>query len=193
MRSASRPTAFGGPVRGGPAPGLPAAGGAAGRRPARGLLALGLAAACLWPAGCAGPPDMRRGAGVGPHTPQAPPAGVLAVDGPAVLGRAAARARLRNPRPATPDVLAAGAELYGSYCLLCHGALGAGDGPLAAHFPRMPDLRGPRIARYADGDLYTIVRQGGFRMPAYADVLSAGERWAVVTYLRTLGGGDARR
>ena len=163
-------------------------------RAARRGLALGLLAAGLvWLAGCAGPPDMGRGAAVGPHAPQAPPAGTLAVGAPAVLDRAAARARLRNPRPAGTDVLAEGAELYGVYCLLCHGALGGGDGPLAAHFPRMPDLRGPRVGRYADGDLYTIVRQGGFRMPAYADVLSAGERWAVVTYLRTLGGGDAPR
>ena len=169
------------------------AGGQASRL-ARGGRALGLlAAGGFWLAGCAGPPDMGRGAAVGPHTPQAPPAGVLAVGAPAVLERAAARAQLRNPRPATTDVLAEGAELYGSYCLLCHGALGAGDGPLAAHFPRMPDLRGRRTGRYADGDLYTIVRQGGFRMPAYADVLSAAERWAVVTYLRTLGGGDASR
>ncbi len=167
---------------------------AAGGGLARGRLAAALlAAGCLWLAGCEGPPDMRRGAGRGSHAPQAPPDGVLAVGAPAILDRAAARARLRNPRPATPHVLAEGAELYGSYCLLCHGVLGAGDGPLAAHFPRMPDLRGPRIGRLADGDLYTIVRQGGFRMPAYADVLSADERWAVVTYLRTLGGADAPR
>lgn len=167
---------------------------AGGSRLAGGRLAPALlAAGCLWLAGCEGPPDMRRGAGSGSDAPQAPPDGVLAVGAPAILDRAAARARLRNPRPATPDVLAEGAELYGSYCLLCHGVLGAGDGPLAAHFPRMPDLRGPRVGRLADGDLYTIVRQGGFRMPAYADVLSADERWAVVTYLRTLGGGDAPR
>ena len=178
MRSNRRGAACGGPARG-----------RAARAAALGLLAAG----GLWLGGCAGPPDMRRGAGVGPHTPQAPPAGVLAVDGPAVLGRAAARARLRNPRPAAADVLAEGAELYGVYCLPCHGAVGAGDGPLAAHFPRMPDLRGPRTGRRADGDLYTIVRRGGFRMPAYAHVLSAGERWAVVAYVRTLGGGDAPR
>lgn len=173
---------------------MPSSRGAARGRLARGRLALALlAAGGLWLAGCEGPPDMRRGAGSGSHAPQAPPDGVLAVGAPAVLDRAAARARLRNPRPATPEVLAEGAELYGSYCLLCHGALGAGDGPLAAHFPRMPDLRGPRARRHADGDLYTIVRQGGFRMPAYADVLSAAERWAVVAYVRTLGGSDAPR
>ncbi len=173
----------------GPARGRPARGGTA-----RGLLAAGLlAAGGLWLGGCAGPPDMGRGAAVGPHTPQAPPAGVLAVGAPAVLAPDAARAQLRNPRPAAPDVLAEGAELYGIYCLPCHGALGTGDGPLAAHFPRMPDLRGPRVGRAADGRLYTVVRRGGFRMPAYADVLSAAERWAVVTYLRTLGAGDASR
>ncbi len=152
-----------------------------------------LAAGALWLTGCTSPPDTGRGATVSLHVRQAPPDGVLAVGAPAVLDRAAARARLQNPRPATPEVLAEGAELYGIYCLLCHGTLGSGDGPLATHFPRIPDLGGPRTGRQTDGDLYTIVRQGGFRMPAYADVLSADERWAVITYLRTLGGGDVPR
>ncbi len=162
-------------------------------RSSRSAVAAALALGILWLAGCAGPADMSRGAAVSPHAPQAPPAGVLTVDAPAVLDRPAAWVRLRNPRPATADVLAEGAELYGIYCLLCHGALGAGDGAVAAHFTRVPDLRAPHMGRYTDGRLYTIVRQGGFRMPAYADVLSTDERWAIVTYLRTLGGGDAAR
>nr|NIV29562.1 c-type cytochrome [Anaerolineae bacterium] len=88
---------------------------------------------------------------------------------------------------ATAQVLEEGAELYGIYCEVCHGGDGGGEGPVAEYFRRMPDLSAPYVKRYQDGRLYTIIRQGGFSMPAYASSMSVNERWAVVHYLRTLG------
>lgn len=118
-----------------------------------------------------------------------PPDGTLSVDGPRRLNRIEARDTLSNPRPASPVVLTQGRELYRIYCATCHGAAGTGDGPMAEHFRRMPDLTMGYVQNYADGWLYTIIREGGFAMPAFAASLSVDERWAVVHHVRTLDPG----
>ena len=162
-------------------------------RPRRWMRGGAAAAAVIWIAGCAPPPDMNRGAAAGPYDrPLLPAEGALAVDGPRVADRPAALNRLENPRPASPAVQAEGAALYRIYCAVCHGADGAGDSLLADYLPRLPDLRSPAVQRRSDGRLYAVIRNGGFRMPAYGDALSEGERWAVVHHLRTFGGGDGQ-
>ena len=146
------------------------------------------ALACVWLAGCSLPPDMSKSAAVGTHEhPLNPPAGTLAIDGPPILSRATAWNTLTNPRPASTNVLDEGAEMYRIYCAVCHGSDAAGQGPVAEYFRRMPDLGAPYIQGYPDGRLYTIIREGGFNMPSYANSLSVEERWAVVHYLRTFG------
>jgi mono/diheme cytochrome c family protein len=133
--------------------------------------------------------DMWVGPVVLPQTlPMTPPENVLSVDGPQLMNRIDSRDKLVNPRPASLEVLAEGAELYRIYCATCHGADADGAGPVAEHFRRMPDLRAPNVQNYADGWLYSIVREGGFNMPPFASSLSVNERWAVVHHLRTLGG-----
>ena len=131
--------------------------------------------------------DMWVGPVVLPNTlPLAPPAGALPIDGLQPMSRVDSRDKLANPRPVTPEVLAAGADLYGIYCASCHGAAGGGDGPVAEYFRRMPDLTVPNVQNYADGWLFSIIRDGGFNMPPFSSDLSAGERWAVVHHIRTL-------
>ena len=114
-----------------------------------------------------------------------PPAGTLAIDAPRIVDEREARTGLINPRPASADVLQEGAELYRIYCVMCHGESGAGDGAVAQHFRRVPDLKTPSIQNYTDGRLYTVVREGESNMPRYAEVLSVDERWAVVHIVRS--------
>ena len=92
---------------------------------------------------------------------------------------------MTNPLPATPAVLEQGRELYDIYCGLCHGPKAEGDGQIAAYYRTVPELGSPYIQSYTDGWLYSIVREGGFNMPAYAESLSVDERWAVIHYVRT--------
>lgn len=115
-----------------------------------------------------------------------PPDDSLSVDGPRIMNRREARTKLTNPLVATPETLAQGAELYGTYCTLCHGAAGTGDGQLASFYRRMPDLTAPHVGNYPNGFVYSIIREGGRNMPRFADALSVNERWALVHYLRTL-------
>ena len=122
-----------------------------------------------------------------PHVrPLTPPDDVLSIDGPQAMNRIDSRDKLSNPLPASRTVLSEGADLYRIYCAPCHGADAMGDGAVAEHFRRMPDLTAPNVQNYADGWLYSIVREGGFNMPPFAASLSVDERWAVVHHLRTL-------
>ena len=116
--------------------------------------------------------------------PRVPVEDTIAIDGHRIMDRLSARA-LPNARPGTPEVMAEGEWLYGVYCAVCHGGTGQGDGPIAGHYRRMPNLSSPYIQGYTDGWIYSIVREGGFNMPASAESMSVDERWAVVHFLRT--------
>ncbi|GAB4373119.1 MAG: cytochrome c [Deltaproteobacteria bacterium] len=95
---------------------------------------------------------------------------------------------LRNPVKATGRTLSQGKELFGIYCTPCHGATGAGDGPVAPKFVPTPvSLRpGSRAASLSDGGIYRVLTAGSGGMPSFRADLSPEERWKIVSYLRTL-------
>ena len=132
------------------------------------------------------PRDMFVGPDVRPYEDlRVPPEDVLSIDGPRIFGRRDAREKLTNPLPASPEILAEGAELYRIYCTSCHGDDGTGNGRLVEFFDRTEDLANSEIQESADGELYNTVREGGFTMPAFANTLSVRERWAVIHHIRT--------
>ncbi len=102
---------------------------------------------------------------------------------------------IRNPG-ADP---AAGVEAYDIYCAVCHGPVGAGDGPVGRRVGA-PSLLTERARGWSDGHLYSVIRYGRGVMPRYGDKLvDPAVRWAVVSYVRRLqaegqagagGGGD---
>jgi mono/diheme cytochrome c family protein len=81
------------------------------------------------------------------------------------------------PADADPAVTR-GAAVYRRFCALCHGARGAGSGD-------GPDLRA-EVPRHTDDEIRTIVRDGGFMMPAAP--LDDGQRADVFTFLRATFG-----
>ncbi|QWV93449.1 cytochrome C [Geomonas oryzisoli] len=96
-------------------------------------------------------------------------------------------AGLANPVPATPAVVAQGAAYFGYYCVFCHGASGAGDGPVGnSYLPRPADLRLPRIAGYRDGELLRAMLTGIGHEPVLERVVPPPHRWPLVHYLRSL-------
>ena len=133
--------------------------------------------------------DMVRGRAVKPQTQMlVPPRNTLAVDHPRILERDDADKQLTNPLAASIDVLAQGRALFSTNCAVCHGDDGRKAGPVRKHFRSIPDLSAGRIQAYSDGLIYSVIREGGFNMPAYAETLSPPERWAVVHFIRTLRG-----
>lgn len=100
---------------------------------------------------------------------------------------------LTNPLPMSDAVVARGAAVYGTYCQVCHGPEGHGDGPVVGPglFPFALDLTLPQTVGRTDGYLYAITRVGRGLMPAYQRI-PPSDRWAVVNYMRRLqqAGGD---
>lgn len=121
----------------------------------------------------------------GGEWPERPVAGV------AVTGRGSAPTPY-EPGPAVAvipaTVEARGDTLYQTFCAVCHGTTGAGDGPVG---PRVaaPSLLTPRAVGYSDGYLYSVIRYGRGVMPRYGDKIYAPlDRWAVVNHVRRLQG-----
>ena len=115
---------------------------------------------------------------------RSPPEDTIAVDGEQHRDRFELQ-NLPNPVPNTPAALAEGEWLYGVYCAVCHGTTGQGNGQIAEHYPRMPDLTAPTVHNYTDGWIYGIIRDGGRRMPTFGASMSGDERWTLVHFLRT--------
>ena len=154
-------------------------------RKALASVALVAGAATVWALPWSG--DMERGRAVRPQTLMlAPPPNTLAVGHPPVMDRADANERLTNPLAASPEVLKQGRALFDMACATCHGADGHSVGPVGKYFQTVPDLSEPSIQAYSDGWLYSVIREGGFNMPGYAETLSPSERWALVHFVRTL-------
>ncbi|HEU4729019.1 MAG TPA: cytochrome c [Kofleriaceae bacterium] len=91
---------------------------------------------------------------------------------------------LTDPFHPTPDVLAKGKLLYETYCLVCHGEQGKGDGPISSKIPPPPSYKSDRLMSYRPGRIFHVITMGANKMPSYAAQLTPDERWLVVTYVR---------
>ena len=101
-----------------------------------------------------------------------------------------------NPPPAYE-----GRRLYVSYCLLCHGAGGKGDGPLAKVMQISPADLTTTVRSRSDTILTKIITGEGRQtitgrdrhnllseaMPEWKDVFSESQVKALIAYLRFLG------
>ncbi|HEY0481145.1 MAG TPA: cytochrome c [Kofleriaceae bacterium] len=92
------------------------------------------------------------------------------------------------PVPVTRALLDRGRNRFNIVCATCHGVAGDGDSAVAHHMQRRrpPSLHEPRITALVPGALYRVITDGYGVMPSYAKLLTAGDRWAVVAYVRTL-------
>ncbi len=105
----------------------------------------------------------------------------------------AVRAGLELVNPLTPDssvVLERGQAVYRTFCEVCHGSGGNGDGPVAgrAGYPAPPSFL-PAEAKtrsMADGQIFHIITYGGQNMPSYAAEIERGDRWEAILWLRAL-------
>ena len=113
------------------------------------------------------------------------------LDGPAdlpelVRARLSAGERLSGPLPADDADEDRGPLMYETYCQVCHGAAGAGDGSVGQKYnPQPMDLTLPYVQNQPDGQLFYTITHGGVVMPSYRFAMSKEDRWRIVRYLRT--------
>jgi len=126
-----------------------------------------------------------------PLTSEWPPPGYISGEIPSEY------AGLRNPFALQDErALDEGAGVYRSgllACLSCHGANGRGTGPRWTYLDVYPAdfAAGPMLNAFRQHQdyVYWWVSEGvpPSEMPAYKDILSPTERWAVITYAWYLG------
>ena len=102
--------------------------------------------------------------------------------------------RLANPRTRTAESLNRGQWVYQTYCQVCHGERGEGNGPVSlaggGPFPGIPSLVDPSRPKMTDGAIYGMIveaqRMGRPLMPRYGDKVHGNDRWDLVNYVRSL-------
>lgn len=97
-----------------------------------------------------------------------------------------AAAKNVNPLKRTTDVLNRGKAMFNTYCIVCHGPYGEGDGNVVPKFPRPPSLQSDKIKGYPDGKIFHVITVGQNLMSSYASQIAVEDRWAIIHYIRAL-------
>ncbi|MBI3911923.1 MAG: c-type cytochrome [Armatimonadetes bacterium] len=107
---------------------------------------------------------------------------------------------LKNPLANDPNAVPEGARQYQINCAMCHGKPGSGRvGPVGdSYIPRPPDPL-VHVREHPDGAIFYVITEGIYSTPvpeavqylprewhAFRGTMSERERWAVVTYLRSV-------
>ena len=80
-----------------------------------------------------------------------------------------------------------GHQVFSTFCLPCHGAVGNGDGPVAKHgFPPPPPLSAESGLKMSDGQMFHVLTFGQKNMPGYASQISEEDRWKAILFVRGL-------
>lgn len=125
-------------------------------------------------------------AAIQPHErePLAPPEGSIPLGGLPAYDLASADTILpSNPVAADSAGMARGAAAYETFCYVCHGANGLGNGPISELFPAIPSLVTPQVAGYTDAYVFTVISQGRGLMPEYGRI-PRRDRWGLVHYVK---------
>lgn len=94
---------------------------------------------------------------------------------------------LRNTVAPTREVLDRGRNRFETFCAVCHGVDGKGNGVVVEHgYPQPPSLHSKKINDYPDAMIFHIISSGQNAMPSYAAQITPEDRWATVMYLRAL-------
>jgi mono/diheme cytochrome c family protein len=138
---------------------------------------------------------MRHQRSIKPYAKPLPPVeGTVPVTGVEPVVNLQTADRLVNPRTRTSESINRGRFLYDTYCLVCHGEKGKGDGPISSTvggpFFGVRSVVSDDAGRRSDGFLYSVTvnaqAMGRGLMPYYGDRIRGADRWDLVNYVRTL-------
>ncbi len=95
---------------------------------------------------------------------------------------------LNNPIEGNAANLKRGKHVFETFCAVCHGREGKGDGTIVPRFPKPPSLHGDRAKTLPDGAVFHIITKGQGIMASYAAQVRPADRWRAIHYLRQLQG-----
>jgi mono/diheme cytochrome c family protein len=105
---------------------------------------------------------------------------------PTIAWPVEATEQTKNPLPDLAAAAKLGQPLYQANCSLCHGELGASDGPASSSYdPRPTDLTIGKIPTDPDGKIFLVTKHGKGKMPGMKR-LTDEQIWQIVAYVRTL-------
>lgn len=94
----------------------------------------------------------------------------------------------KNPLPADAATVAQGKKVADVNCVSCHGATGKGNGAAAVALnPKPADWTSKKVQADTDGEIFWKLSTGRGAMPSWK-FLPENDRWALVRYIRSLGG-----
>lgn len=93
----------------------------------------------------------------------------------------------QNPFTITKKFIALGQNTFKANCVTCHGSKGKGHGPAAiALNPKPANLQSKFVQKESNGALFWKISTGRKGMPSWEKSLSNKQKWAVITYIRSL-------
>lgn len=102
-------------------------------------------------------------------------------------GYANAGRYLHNPLARTEANLKQGEELYGKFCVHCHGASGQGDGLVGGKLPGAPpSYSAGALKTLPEGKIFHSITYGKGLMGPHAPLMTQEERWKVVLFVQKL-------
>jgi len=91
------------------------------------------------------------------------------------------------PWPLTLELLERGENRYKIFCSPCHGLQGDGNGMVAMRgMKHPPSYHQDRLRQVPNGYIYDVITNGFGAMLGYSAQVAAGDRWAIVAYVRAL-------
>jgi len=104
-------------------------------------------------------------------------------------GYANAGRYLHNPLEKNDINLKKGEDLYGKFCVHCHGTTGQGDGPVGLKLPGAPpSYTGAVLMALPEGKMFHTITYGKNLMGSHASQLTVDERWKIIMYVHKLQG-----
>ncbi|MEK7679415.1 MAG: cytochrome c [Deltaproteobacteria bacterium] len=97
---------------------------------------------------------------------------------------------LLNPIYPTDGSLERGEVLYNTFCAICHGETGHGNGIVGKKYMTPTDLTSDYVKKLPDGIIYLSIAQGNLgkddKMSGYGQSISPEDRWHIVNYIKNV-------
>ncbi|MBT3575854.1 MAG: cytochrome c [Candidatus Marinimicrobia bacterium] len=92
------------------------------------------------------------------------------------------------PMDVTAEMVLRGEERYDIYCSACHGVKADGKGKILFYeYPIPPaNFYDERIKKLSDGHMFNAITAGWLNMPSFKAQVSVEDRWAIISYIRSL-------